>query len=265
MTIASYAAYATELNNPFFTFIDTKVSATVIAGRLSSLWAVAPDAGAAPTTAAVPTRATAGALGQPDGASGTRILRSVASLSVQGTIFVFDRLSHQGGLSGITAGAQTTNLPTAALTRYTSGVGVMAFLEIYSAVGATGTTVTVSYTNQAGTAGQTSQAAAFGATGFLAVGQLIRISPSNSDTGIRSVENVNLVATTGTTGNFGVTLAKPILAIPFPTPSQIMSMDSLFTVGALPDLANGACIFYGVHATSTASGVLLKSYNMSED
>lgn len=121
-----------------------------------------------------------------------------------------DILSVQGGLSGTTASAQTTNLPTAALTRYTDGAGVMIGLAIYSAVGSTATTLNVSYTDSVNGAGRTTKDIVFGGSSANAQGQLLILPTQDGDKNPVSVESVTPAATTGTAGNFGVVLFKPL-------------------------------------------------------
>lgn len=133
---------------------------------------------------------------------------------LSGAILLCDRLSHQGGLVGNLATTQTTNLPTAALPRYTTGVGVHAGLIIQTAIGATGTTFTVSYTNQAGTAGRTSKPSQIGTSVRRGAWIFIPITLADGDTGVRSVESVTLAATTGTAGDIGVVLYKPLFLFP---------------------------------------------------
>lgn len=129
-------------------------------------------------------------------------------------IVIADRLSQQGGLVGNVATAQTTNLPTAALTRYTSGDGVWIGLEVYTVLGATEVMATISYTNQAGTAGRSGicriGGGTRGAASYFGV-----VALQAGDTGARSVESVTLSATTGAAGNFGVTLFRPLIPFPF--------------------------------------------------
>lgn len=214
MALADLDALKTVISAPNERVDQLRVSQTTAAGRMMSYWAIANGAGAAPTTAAAPTRSTTGAMGQQNGGSGRLILSSVDFNTIGNQyIWICDRLSHQGGLSGTVTTAQTTNLATAALTRYTSGVGVFAALEIYSQVGTTGTTVTASYTNQAGTAGQVSLATVFGGTGFREAGRMIILPLVAGDTGVKSVESVTVLASTTTAGNFGVTLFKPLYVI----------------------------------------------------
>lgn len=225
---------------------------------MTSLWATATNAGAAPTTAAVPTRATTGALGQ--GNPLTNPLRvgrfEMGSATSAGAVFILcDRLSHQGGLNGTTTGAQTTNLATAALTRYTSGAGVMAALEIYTAVGATTVDATVSYTNTTPTSGRTSKAIAFGGTGYSTAARILPIALQPGDTGVTSVESVTLSASTLTVGNFGVTLFRPLIAFPYPVNVGLnLTYDPMVNLGAcMPQIQSNACLFW-IMCSNTGTG-----------
>jgi hypothetical protein len=181
----------------------------------ASSWILLPNGGATPTTAVAPDNTTTGAINRETivGASGYSHVVARTSFNASGSVLnpiLAERLSHQGGLSGTVTTAQTTNLPTAALTRSTSGVGVMAAVEIYTTIGTTQTTATVSYTNQAGTSGRTSQPFLIGGTGYREAGKMIPIMPQNGDTGFRSIESLTLLASTLTAGYFGITLFKPI-------------------------------------------------------
>jgi len=223
MSVTDFSTYKSLLQQ-----YPTRLISKVAIGdtsRLQSCWASAPIPGSAPTTATALSDSTNGAvtferLGLPAATTKTRRLAQVqtrTSLNVTSialATLVIDRLSHQGGLSGTTTGAQTTNLPTAALTRYTSGEGVFAALEIYGTVGTTATTATVSYTNQAGTAGQISPAFVFGGSGNRSAGTMLIVPLADGDTGVRSVESVTLAASTTTAGNFGVTLFKILDWVP---------------------------------------------------
>jgi hypothetical protein len=176
-----------------------------------------------------------------------------------------DRLSHQGGLSGTATGAQTTNLPTAALTRYTDGVGVMLGLEIYTQIGTTATTITASYTDQDGNTGQTTAATAWGATGFREASRLVVLPLAAGDTGVRAVASVTAAATTGTAGNFGVTLFKPLVAIPC-VGSVIQDHDALLGMSSqLVQILDDACLFWLYVSTTTTAGVLQASLEFIED
>lgn len=152
--------------------------------------------------------------------------------SVSGySVTVIDLLNHNGGLSGIVATEQTTNLPTAALTRHTSGEGVRVGLVIYTAVGTTATSVTIRYTNQAGVANQTSTAFTFGGSSYREANRIIIVPLAAGDTGVLSVEGVTLAASTGTAGNFGVVLFKPLAMLPLESTTGVSPNDAVSSGG----------------------------------
>lgn len=248
-------------------------------GRLMQNWVGVPDVGIAPTSAVAPTRATAGALlsgGEQLFNSGgsfknflvgahlsTSPISALTNRNTPKLVLLCDRLSHQGGLSGTTTGAQTTNLPTAALTRYTSGLGVMMRLDIYAAVGSTpGVDVTASYTNQAGTSGQTSVATQLGATGYRELGRSIILPLASGDSGVQAVASVTITSTTGTAGNFGVTLFKPLAAFITTGGVEEQFHEPVLTgnmFGGLPEIVDDACLewlTFSFYTTSTSDVVM---------
>jgi hypothetical protein len=211
--------------------------------------------GVAPSTAVVPDNTTAGSLGQGNAsASGLRLARLVANSSSAAPfcLVLCDRLSHQGGLSGTTTGAQTTNLPTAALTRSTDGIGVMAAVEIYTQLGATPQTFTCSYTNEAGTAGRTSTAVPLGGSAVqeVLINKFQIMTLQAGDRGVKSVESLTLSASTGTAGNFGLTLFRPIMTFPG-IYDEAQEFDAILGLGANMHLiAQNACLFWLVATTT---------------
>ena len=172
-----------------------------------------------------------------------------------------DVLNISGGMSAIIATAQTTNIPTAALTRYTTGDGVCLALVIWTAIGATATTVTASYTNQAGTAGRTTKARVFGSSA--AAGQVLIMSLQDGDTGVRSVESVTVAATTGTAGNFGVMLFKPLSALPMhqPTHNGVIGYAEGLQAGRMVEVLPNACL---TTLMKYGSGASVASLNLIE-
>lgn len=256
-------------------FVMKAAPAAASAGRLHSLWLSAGgDAGAAPTTAAAPDRTTLGALGQTNGGAAVlRLLYAQMMQSAGGTtprpssIMVADRLSQQGGLSGTVTSAQTTNLPTAALTRYTNAKNVQAALEIYATIGTTQTTVSVSYTNDAGTSGRTSPDMLLGGTGYRETSRLIPIPLAAGDTGIKSVESVTVLASTGTAGNFGVTLYRIINVIPYSLVERFMLASPLHQTGGfgLEEVVDDACLFFIMSGDGSPPGPIGGMLHFSED
>ena len=245
MALADLAAFKATLSNPKEMQPIAVATTTTVAGRLYDLWTTTVPVGTAPTTAAVPTSATAGTLGQQDGGAGALGLTGARLNAMNvGTYLLIDRLSHQGGLNATVTGAVTTNLPTSALTRYTSGAGVMLGITIYTQIGSTATTISCSYTNEAGTSGRTSPAIAIGGTGFREAGRMLLVPLASGDVGVRSVESSTLAATTGTAGAFGYTLFKPLAAIMVDEANGVTIADLVTGKwgGGLPEIVDGAAL-----------------------
>lgn len=188
----------------------------LIAGRPASLWtydSTRGGAGAVPTTVAIPDNTTNGGLLQTDATGGRELWLTFAGAwaNVSGRLVIYDRLLHIGSLSGTVTTAQTVG---GTLTRNTTGVGNQIWAEIYTIIGVTGTTITASYTDQDNNAAQTTIATGFGATNFREVSRIIPMPLASGDTGVRAVASTTVLATTGTAGNFGITVARPLMSIP---------------------------------------------------
>jgi hypothetical protein len=160
-------------------------------------------------------------------------IRLNTSTGLGGGIFLVDLLNGSGGLSAILTTEQTTNLPTAALTRHTSGEGVMVGILPYVNLGNTTTTVTVSYTNQSGVSSRISTPTTFGGVNFNTFGTLILIPLQAGDTGVRSVESLTIAGSTGVAGNFGVFLFKPLAAISLDNTTAATSSDAISSGGII--------------------------------
>jgi hypothetical protein len=237
---------------PFF-----KNSLAAVAGRMFSMWTAAgnPGAGVAPGAAAVANSSTPGAFPL-DAIAGSEE-RWLAALSVgSGAAALWqllDRLVHSSGLNATLNTAQTVNTP--ALTRAVSGAGVLGFIEVYTPLGATAVTATVSYTNHQGTAGRVGTASIAASA---AAGSLFPIAMQAGDFGIRSIQSVTLSATTGTAGNFGVTLAKPLSTIGNLLANTSQDRDAFSLV--LAQIEADACLMLAFLATTTSSGLVLGTY-----
>jgi len=150
---------------------DFQLSTTIArVQRLNASWQSFNPAPATPTTSVALNKDSAQSMGPIPAISSGRLTFLGARINTStfgaGGMLLVDLLNVSGGLNATLTTAQTTNLPTAALTRHTSGEGVMAGIVIYTQIGSTATTVTISYTNSAGTSGRTSTATSLGGTGF---------------------------------------------------------------------------------------------------
>jgi hypothetical protein len=223
-------------------------AATVpIAGRMASLWRYdgMPGGGAIPTTGAIPTRTTQGALPYTAAGGGREKFALTVGLtsSVAGVFTLYDRLFHIGGLSGTVTTAQTVqgSTPTPALTRNTGGVGNVVFVEIYTLIGNTAQTITMNYTNQAGTTGRISTAVAIGGSNNREATRVIMLPLQGADTGVRAVESVTLSGSTATAGEFGVIIARPFPLLPVATAGMAVIRD--WTTGLpMPPDVNDMCL-----------------------
>lgn len=197
---------------------DSAISQT--SGRVMNLFRVGgqPAAGSNASTGAgnTCTNSTSGALPIPTPGGGQSIYLATAGCTstLTASIVLYDRLVEARGLSGTTTTAQTIN-STALPSRATGGANVELWLECYTDLGATpSATVTASYTNQAGTAGQTATLLRSGIPATLRAGQMVPFGLASGDTGVRSVESLTSTTSTGTAGDYGVTLLRRILTIP---------------------------------------------------
>lgn len=208
MALTSFNQYLQKLRD------TTPDSFPNLAWRYAQYGTWTSNSGATPTTSVALTKATTGAQLPDIPATGDQYLQVTTlghqntSQMVTGLPMITDRLVHSGGIVADVTTAQTTNLPTAALPRYTDGIGVMIGLDVYTATGSTATTVTASYTNQDGTSGRTTQVVVWPASA--PVGRRYILPLQDGDTGVRSVESVTFAGSTTGAGNVGVTLFKPL-------------------------------------------------------
>lgn len=239
--------------------VSGAAATAVIAGRAASMWTYdgMPAGGSAPTSAAIPDRTTTGAIPftPPGGTRDKQLIGASVAPLTAGVYLLYDRLFHIGGLSAASTADQTVqgSTPSPALTRNTGGVGNMAFYEIYSIVGTTGTTLTMTYTDQDGNTGQTSTIN-IGATGFREVTRMQRIPLAAGDNGIQAIEKVKLTATTGTAGNFGITIGQPLAWIPVGAAGTMGWRDYTTGLPGIPVIDPDACLslFY-IPSTTTAT------------
>ncbi len=219
--------------------------------RPNASWQSFNPAPATPTTSVALDKNSAQSMGPIPAVSTGKLTMLGARISTTNygaaSIMLVDLLNVSGGLNGTLTTPQTTNLPTAALTRYTSGEGVMAGIVVYTIIGTTQTTVTVSYTNSAGVSGRISTATTIGGGFYREVGVLLPIPLQGADKGIRSIESVTVAGTTGSAGNFGVCMFKPLAMISLESATGAMPLDSVSTgciINSLCEIHPDACLTF---------------------
>jgi hypothetical protein len=224
------------------------VAATVpIAGRGASMWTYdgMPAGGLTPTSGAIPDKTTIGAIPftAPGGSRDKHLIGASVAPNIAGIYMLYDRLFHIGGLSGLSTADQTIQGSPAspALTRNTGGAGNIAFYEIYTVIGTTPRTLTMTYTNQAGTGSRTSTIF-IGGTAAREVTRMQRIPLAAGDSGIQSIEKVKLDVSTGTAGNFGIIIAQPLAWIPVGAGGTMGWRDYTTGLPGIPVINPDACL-----------------------
>ena len=253
--------------------INGTAATAPIQGRLHSLWTFDgyPSGGAVPTTAIIPDNTTQGALKQGSNSSGyQKYLYQFGVTALLGSTFIlYDRLFQEGGFSGTTTTAQQVqgNPASPALTRYSTNatcVGNMILVEIHTAIGATATTITASYTNQAGTTGRTTIATTFGGTANNTQSRAFLLPLAAGDTGVQAVESVTVLATTGTAGNFAVSIIRPLAISGVGGPGLGGFRDFTVSLPGIPEVADGACLGLLYLSSSTTTNEMFGCVSLVE-
>jgi hypothetical protein len=191
-------------------------------------------------------RTTAGALAQTNGVTQNWLGRLFASTSIAGTLLIYDRLWSCSGM-GFAASTYTVTTPGSLPARITdNGIGVQAFIEQFVAAGAASGTATLNYLNTAGSAKSGVISAVVSAP---VVGQLQPIPWQSGDAGVKQVTSI-VTSATWTSGTFGVTLLKPIAAIPLPVAGVGASFDWSQILAKIPA---DACVTFAWLASSTTA------------
>lgn len=132
-------------------------------------------------------------------------------------------------------------------------------LEVYSALGGTSVTATISYTNQNGVAGQ-SASCVIPITAK--IGLLIPFVLASGDWGVQSVQTVTLSATTGTAGSFGVSLLQVLSPwVGIAVPNCAVPLD--FAGCDLAQVAPNACLALIALPSTTSTGIVYCNFSIS--
>lgn len=230
------------------------IPTNTIANTYSTLWDSTgiPAAGAytgSAYTAVQVTSATTGAFSFTDPTSPRNLFLLggdcfTPTASNTGTLIVLDRLLYYPGINHATTGT-TACTNGVALPRYTTGAGVMAFLEVTTGLNATAHTVQLTYTDSGGTGSNASTAITPIAS---SAARRVPFAPlyfplAAGDVGVRSVQEV-IVTGGGATGTSALVLAKEICRIPISAVGVTAKVDLLKDELDLPELADGAALMF---------------------
>jgi hypothetical protein len=239
------------------------VTPTLVAGKPQSLWALAgaPGAGSFDTTLngvvlSSSSAMVAGQLPHVDPVSGNAYLaRLQAAASQAGVLLLCDRLWHNGGFTITSTSAQAITspaFPARDAAGSTNGDGVLIGLEVSAAAGAAAPTLTLAYTNQAGTASRS--ATNLDATANSpAAGSFFRLGLQAGDTGVRSVQSLTLSAS-WLSGTINLVAYRVLAALELTGANVTNAIDGI--TGGFPRLYNGVVPYLiFIPSTTTASNV----------
>lgn len=269
MTISTRDQLISALGNNSSRFVIDKASiASQVAGTFVSLWRATgqPGQGAIPAAAAVCDHTLTGAIGftqQVAPATSYGAWANALCSNSAMTLELHDRLMHMGGLNGTLTTAQTVNLDLNAnldsrnLDKRKGDANfsdVQWWLEWYTATGATAVTATVAVTYNDGTTGtlSASLAATRPASFMMPLNGLIPSAAAGKY--IRDVDSVQLSATTGTAGSFGVTATRPRMTMPLALANKMEVFD--WAALGLPEIANSSCLFPVILTSTTSTGTV---------
>lgn len=256
-------------NNSSRIVLDKASIASQTANSYCSLWRATgqPGQGAIPTVVATCNNTTVGTIGfnqqmSPSTSYGAYL--EIATGNAAMTMELHDRLANMGGLNGTLTTAQSVNLDLNTLLA-TDNIDtrkgdanysdIQWWLEWYTATGGTAVTATIVVTYNDGTTGNLSVlslAATRPASHMIPLNSLIPSAQSGKF--IRGIVSVTLSATTGTAGNFGVTVTRPrmTLSSPFANFKFIADWAQL----GLPEIYNSSAIFPIVLTSTTSTGTV---------
>lgn len=241
-------------------YFAKNVTGTMVAGRPWSLWALGgnPGAGSFDTTLAgvALTSHVNGQIPFTNPVSGnTYLARLQAGATIAGTLLLCDRLWHNGGFTITSNTAQTVNSatwPARDSLGLTDGNGVLLGLEISGAAGAAAPTITVSYTNQAGTGSRTGTNS-FATANSPAAGSFFPIGLQAGDTGVRSVQSLTL-SVSWVSGTMNLVAYRVLAALELTGAFVPNAIDAL--TSGFPRLYDGSVPFFiFIPSTTTTSNI----------
>jgi hypothetical protein len=248
--ITGAGAYTASRGYSFFQLAGQPAAGSYSGTALTSVQMTSATQGALPLNAAV--------------APATRHLLNWGTVTgvatgVPSTLMLVDFLLYYPTVNANTTSPNTlTN--SASLPRYTTGDGVMMMLEVTAALGATASNVTVSYTNQAGTASRTTPATAMTVSQIISgIGHTgvapLHLPLQGTDSGVRSIQTITFSAAMGAGSAVSAVLYRPLATIPLTTIGVMTERDFLYQLPSLPKIEDGACLgfLYFTGAATVAS------------
>lgn len=272
----SYGNASGAPDNIFFFKINS-VSGSVaaasgsVAGQPLSCWRYdgfpCGNASAITTTGETPTSATVGALRFSQVSAGFEkyiiqlgLTQNYNTATIAGTVILYDRLYHVGGISTTSTAVQTlTSVP---LTRNTSGKGNFAFFEVGpSSTGNNpwiGTTLVDASCEYVNSLGQTcSSVTTIGGTNLREADRVVFLGTSGPAGGFRAINKVRLSATTGAvaigSNTVNLVIGQPLAIATLKFGGSAIWRDFITGLPGIPKIDPNACLAFIFYTNSTSS------------
>lgn len=241
-----------------------KAAGTSSTNSAASLWGNTglPAAGAFGTalTARTIDKTTTGALpySNPTSPATMHLLHLGAGSALAfGTLILYDRLAEYPLNGSVTSGTfSSVTLPARDAGGATSGNGVLMFIE-NDVAGATsaGVNLTLSYTNQAGTAAQSTGAQAIvgGAVQRILMDR-IWIPLATGDSGVRTIQTYTLSAT-ATSTKMTIVLARVLAFLPLMVANAYVERDLVLQLASMPRIFDGTAFAFAAMTNTTTTPV----------
>jgi len=253
MAITTYAGMMNGLIQPVFVTKAINTDTTAATYLTLNTWNSTNNAGtfSTATAGAVLSSTSAQVAGQllhvnpATGNSYVAVLKALITTGSRGSlVYLCDRLWDSGGYSSTITTAQTVNSPTwpaRDIAGSTNGDGVMIMFEVRSvSLGAApSASMSISYTNQAGTAGRTGTIV-LPSTVSQSVNNVYFFGLQSGDTGVRSVQSLTLSSSL-VSGTWGLSAVRVLALMPVSANKKAYKEDG-FTLG-LPRLWDGSVPF----------------------
>ncbi len=169
------------------------------------------------------------------------------------TLMLYDRLSAVGGLSSASTGAKTVN--SAAIGRYTSGVGTQAWVEVTTASTTTQAVMAMNQYTSDVTTGRAGGNINWPAAATVKDCMIGPLPLQAGDKGVKSVEvGVNIV-TANTAGVFNLVILKPLAYLPL-IANQWNERDLVLQLASMPNIADGASLGLAILASSATAATV---------
>jgi hypothetical protein len=189
------------------------------------------------------------------GSGNSYLARLVAQATIAGQIVLCDRLWHNSGLSMTLTTPQTVNSaawPARSADATANGESVLVGAEITTATGAGTPTLSMSYTNQAGTAGRTGLGILTGVASS-AIGAFYPIGLNAGDTGVRSIQSFTLSAT-WTSGALALVAYRVLARLELSAGNVANSLDAV--IGGMPRLFDNSVPFFLFLPSATTASII---------